>query len=517
MLRLSALITMIALTQNPSGPSPGFDIIPLPRAVEPRSGEGFTLGPQTVITFPEGQADAQRVARYLSGVIGIAAGPEAPRVEPAKAGAAPGGIHLRLAGNAAGATEADGYELVVEASAVTITAARPAGLFNGVQTFRQLLPAQIEFEAVRADEKRPLRAPALRIVDSPRFEWRGAMLDVSRHFFGVDEVKRYIDLIALYKLNRLHLHLADDQGWRIEITSWPNLAKIGGSTEVGGGPGGYYTQAQYSDIVAYARDRFIDVIPEIDMPGHTNAALASYAELNCDGKARTPYTGIEVGFSALCVDKDVTYRFIDDVVREIAALTPSPYFHIGGDEVKTLTAEQYVQFINRVQKIVQSHGKRMIGWDEIAPAALVPGSIVQHWRPDGSPTAAVTKGAKVIMSVANRAYFDMKYDNSTPIGLNWAANIEVRDSYEWDPADVAPGISEAALAGVEAPVWTETLANMRDVEFMAFPRLLSLAEIAWTRGDARNWESFRVRLAAHGPRMTALGINFYRAPSVPWR
>ena len=270
-------------------------------------------------------------------MIGIAAGPDAPRVEAAKAAPAAGGIHLRLSGNAASAKEGDGYELVVDASAVTITAARPAGLFYGVQTFRQLLPALIEYEAVRADAKRPLQAPAVRIVDSPRFEWRGAMLDVSRHFFSVDEVKRYIDLIALYKLNRLHLHLADDQGWRIEIKSWPNLAKIGGSTEVGGGPGGYYTQAQYSDIVAYARDRFIDVIPEIDMPGHTNAALASYAELNCDGKARTPYTGIEVGFSALCVDKDVTYRFIDDVVREIAALTPSPYFHVGGDEVKTLT------------------------------------------------------------------------------------------------------------------------------------------------------------------------------------
>ena len=315
---------------------------------------------------------------------------------------------------------------MVDAAAVTITAAQPAGLFYGVQTLRQLLPAFVEFEAARADPKREVRATAVRIVDHPRFAWRGAMLDVSRHFFDVDDVKRYIDLISLYKLNRLHLHLADDQGWRIEIKSWPNLTKIGGSTEVGGGPGGYYTQAQYSEIVAYARERFIEIIPEIDMPGHTNAALASYAELNCDGKARPPYTGIEVGFSALCVDKDVTYRFIDDVVREIAKLSPSPYFHIGGDEVKTLTPEQYTQFIDRVQKIVRSHGKQMIGWDEIAPATLEAGSIVQHWRPDGTPTAAVAKGAKVIMSVANRAYLDMKYDNGTPIGLNWAANIEVQ-------------------------------------------------------------------------------------------
>lgn len=513
---MSIWLMMVALMQGSPASSQGLDVIPLPREVERRTGQPFVLGPQTIIYYPNANADAQRIAQYLADVIGIAAGPETPRVEPSGPAPAPGGIHLRLAGNASG-KESDGYEIVVDAGSVTITGPRAAGLFYGVQTLRQLLPPLIEFEAVRADAKRPLVIPTVRIADSPRFEWRGAMLDVSRHFFTVDEVKRYIDLISLYKLNRLHLHLADDQGWRIEIKSWPNLASRGGSTEVGGGPGGYYTQTQYADIVAYARARFIDVVPEIDMPGHTNAALASYAELNCDGKARPPYTGIEVGFSALCVDKDVTYRFIDDVVREIAALTPSPYFHIGGDEVKTLTPEQYIRFIDRVQTIVQSHGKRMVGWDEIAPAALAPGSIVQHWRPDGSPTAAVSKGATVIMSVANRAYLDMKYDNSTPVGLNWAANIEVRDSYEWDPADVAPGISESALAGVEAPIWTETLASMRDVEFMAFPRLVALAEIAWSRGDARNWEDFRVRLGGHGPRFTALGVNFYRSPAIPWR
>ena len=165
-------------------------------------------------------------------------------------------------------------------------------------------------------------AAAGRVSDDPRFSWRGAMLDVARHFLTVDEVKRYVDLMAIHKLNRLHLHLADDQGWRIEIRSWPNLAAHGGSTEVGGGAGGFYTQAQYSELVRYAAERFITIVPEIDMPGHTNAALASYAELNCDGVAPALYTGIEVGFSALCVDKEITYTFIDDVVREIAAITP---------------------------------------------------------------------------------------------------------------------------------------------------------------------------------------------------
>src|SRR5687767_5642770 len=221
-------------------------LIPLPRTVEPRGGEGFTVGPKTVIYTQEGSAEAERIGRYLAAVIGIAAGPEPPAVEPLRAGAAPAGILLRLSSSI---KEPEGYELVVDAGSATVTAAGPAGLFYGVQTLRQLFPPFLEYEAVRADAKRPLRAPAIKIVDAPRFAWRGAMLDVARHFFTVEEVKRYLDLVALYKINRLHLHLADDQGWRIEIRSWPNLATHGGSTEVGGGPGGYYTQQQYADLV----------------------------------------------------------------------------------------------------------------------------------------------------------------------------------------------------------------------------------------------------------------------------
>ena len=489
-------------------------IIPAPRSIEFRSGD-FLIAPGTVITVPPGNEQAAWVGRYLSDLIGIAPGPEPLRVEP-KTGAVPR-IELALVANAvAGGGEA--YELeVVPGTGVVIRANEPAGLFYGVQTLRQLLPPFVEYEAVRADKNRDVRVPAVKITDAPRFGWRGAMLDVSRHFFSVDEVKRYIDLLALNKLNRLHLHLADDQGWRVEIKSWPNLTKRGGSTEVGGGPGGFYTQPQYRDIVAYAQQRFITVVPEIDMPGHTNAALASYAELNCDGKARDLYTGIEVGFSAFCVEKDITYKFIDDVVREIAAMTPGPYFHIGGDEVKTLTAEQYIGFINRVQKIVASHGKQMIGWDEVAPAALLPTTLVQHWRPDGSPAAALAKGAKVIMSVANKSYLDMKYDNDTALGLNWAGNIDVKTSYDWDPATAVKDVPESSIVGVEAPIWSETLATMRDVEFMAFPRLASIAEIGWSRADARTWDEFKGRLGAQAPRWTALGINFYRSPSVPWK
>jgi hexosaminidase len=391
-------------------------------------------------------------------------------------------------------------------------------VFYGIQTLRQMLPAHFEYEALRSVRG---GAPAVTvsealIQDGPRFEWRGAMLDVARHFLSVDEVKRYIDLMSLHKLNRLHLHLSDDQGWRIDVKSWPNLTLHGGSTEVGEGPGGYFTQQQYSDIVRYAAARFITVIPEIDMPGHTNAALASYAELNCDGVAPALYTGIEVGFSALCVDAERTYEFIDDVVREIAALTPGAYFHIGGDEVKTLSHDAYARFIGRASAIVRSHGKTVIGWDEIASTPLAPGTIVQQWRPNTTPVEAVKRGAAVIMSLADRAYIDMKYDEQTPIGLMWAALIPVQRSYDWDPVVAAADAPASAVLGVEAPLWTETVANINDAEFLAFPRLAAIAEVAWTAQQRRDWSQFRERLGAQAPRWRALGINFYPAPEIPW-
>lgn len=494
--------------------TPKHAFVPTPVSVELGSGE-FNVTASTVIVVPEGNEPAAQVGRYLSALIGLAAAPEPPKVVPAAATVPTGAIQLKL-GQLPSAGD-EGYELSIAPAGVTITANAAAGLFYGVQTFRQALPAFVDFEAVRPDKALVVKAAAVRVTDHPRFVWRGAMLDVARHFFSVDDVKRYIDLIALYKLNRLHLHLADDQGWRIEIKSRPKLTTLGSTTEVGGGSGGFYTQAQYADIVAYAAARFITIVPEIDMPGHTNAALASYAELNCDGKLREPYTGVEVGFSAFCVEKPTTYAFIDDIVREISAMTPGLYFHIGGDEVKTLTPEQYKNFIERVQAIVQKHGKQMIGWDEVSPVKLLPTSMVQHWQPEKSPIAAgVAQGAKVIMSLANRAYLDMKYTTDTPIGQSWAAYIDVQDSYTWDPATVAKDVPASAIVGVEAPIWTETLATMQDVEYLAFPRLAAMADVAWAQAAGRDWNEFKVRLGAQGPRWSAMGINFYRSPAVPW-
>jgi hexosaminidase len=341
-------------------------VIPIPVSVVASTGNSFVVGPATAIVVTPDEAEAIEIGRFLSDLIGTAAGPETPQVVGGEGTIPEGSIHLTL--DAAAATGDEGYELEIAPNGVVIAAEQPAGLFYGVQTLRQLLPPFVEYDAVRLDAARSVGVPAVTIVDGPRFAWRGSMLDVARHFHSVDDVKRYLDLMALYKMNRLHLHLADDQGWRLEIASWPNLTTHGGSTEVGGGPGGYYTRADYADIVEYARRRFITIVPEIDMPGHTNAALASYAELNCDGVAPPLYTGTNVGFSTLCVDKDVTYRFIDDVVRELATLTPGDYIHIGGDEVERLSEAEYAAFIERAQAIVLRHGKQVIGWDEIAHA-----------------------------------------------------------------------------------------------------------------------------------------------------
>jgi hexosaminidase len=407
----------------------------------------------------------------------------------------------------------EGYVLSITKNLVKLSARSPAGLFRGVQTIRQILPANIESDTKQAG---PWRIATGTITDYPEYSYRGAMLDVARHFFGVDEVKRFIDFLACYKMNLLHLHLSDDQGWRIEIKSWPDLAKRGGSTQVGGGKGGCYTQEQYADIVKYAKERYITIVPEIDMPGHTNSALASYAELNCDGKAKKLYTGTEVGFSTLCTRNEITYKFIDDVIKELAALTPGPYIHIGGDESLVTKTEDYIFFINRVQDIVAAYGKQVIGWDDIALAGLRSNSVAQHWANKKNAKEAVSQGTKILMSPASKAYLDMKYDSATVPGLSWAGYIEADTAYIWDPATIIPGVGKEYILGIEAALWTETITNMDEIEYMVFPRLPGYAEIGWTPVIKRNWDEYKGRLGKQAERFRVMDINFYPSPVVPW-
>ncbi len=441
--------------------------------------------------------EAEPVAAYLAELLGL-------EVTEAPAAA----VQLALDGDLDLGDE--GYELVVSADRVHVRAYRPAGLFWGVQTLRQLLPESGGL---------PAEVPGVHIRDVPRFAWRGLMLDVARHFFGVRDVKRVIDLAALYKINILHLHLTDDQGWRIAVDSWPHLAAVGGRTAVGGGPGGYYTKADYAEIVDYAAGRFITVVPEIDVPGHTNAALVAYPELTCDGQAPPIATGTEVGFSSLCPDKPIVRQFIEEVFGELAAMTPGPYVHLGGDEALSTPPGQYAPFIDRVQKVIHATGKHPVGWQEVASANLVAGAVVQYWNPNAGPAqavGAVRKGARLIMSPADRAYLDMKYDRTTSLGLDWAGHVEVEDSYGWDPAAVSPEVSEPDVLGVEAALWTETVTTVGEIERMVLPRLPALAEVAWSQRDARDWAGFRTRLAPHALRWEAAGAAYHGSPAIPW-
>ncbi|MPZ81409.1 MAG: family 20 glycosylhydrolase [Actinophytocola sp.] len=516
-LAVSALAVLGAGAQSSASPdhhppkeSRMNQVIPAPVSVTPdRHGGEFRLTPDTVIRVDRG---AKRVGEYLADLLRPATGYRLPVTDDRHGDSA---ISLDL-GKVDPRLGDEGYTLDVDRRGVEIKARTAKGLFNGVQSLRQLLPARIESRSVA---RGPWTVPAGRIVDQPRFAHRGAMLDVARHFFSPEEVKRYIDQISMYKINTLHLHLADDQGWRIEIKSWPRLATYGGSTEVGGGPGGYYTQEQYRDLVAYAAERQITVIPEIDMPGHTNAALASYAELNCDGVAPPLYTGTEVGFSSLCIDKEITYRFVGDVLRELAALTPGEYLHLGGDEAHVTTEPDYIKFFQRVLPMAEDLGKKVAGWHDLLKASPLTSALPQYWGTTDSNqlvTDAVARGNKVLLSPANKSYLDMKYDENTPLGLSWAGYIEVDTAYGWDPGSYLQGVPESAVLGVEAPLWSETLEISDHIEFMAFPRLPAIAELGWSPWSTHDWESFRTRLAAQAPRWTELGIDFYRSPQIDW-
>jgi hexosaminidase len=488
-------------------------IVPAPASVSP-GGAPYTLTAATRI-----QTDASPAARAVGERLAEVLRPSTGYALPVTTEPAARSIRLRLAAQESALGE-EGYRLGSGPGGVTITAHRPAGLFHGVQTLRQLLPASVESDTRQTG---PWQVAGGTITDSPRYAHRGAMLDVSRHFLTVDQVKRYIDHLALYKINTLHLHLSDDQGWRLAIDSWPRLATYGGSTQVGGGPGGHYTKEQYKEIVRYAASRHLEVVPEIDMPGHTNAALASYAELNCDGVAPPLYTGTAVGFSSLCVGKEITYDFVDDVIRELAALTPGRYIHIGGDEAHSTSHEDYVAFMNRVQPIVATYGKTVIGWHQLTGATPQQGALAQYWGLDGTRQAekeqvaqAARNGTGLILSPADRVYLDMKYDKSTKLGLAWAGYVEVRRSYDWDPATYLPGAPASAVKGVEAPLWTETISSDAHIDQMAFPRLPGVAELGWSPASTHDWDTYKVRLAAQGPRLSALGIDYYRSPQVPW-
>ncbi|RZU64280.1 hexosaminidase [Microterricola gilva] len=504
-------------------------VVPAPVSLTERAGDPFRLDAASAI---HARGEAAAVGDYLAGLLRPRTGFALP-VGSDEVDAA--GIRLTIEPDSA---DPDGYTLLSGPDGVTITAASAAGLFHGVQTLRQLFPAPIEAplagdtDVVGVD----WAVPAVHITDAPRFAYRGAMLDVARNVFSVADVKRYIDAIALLKLNHLHLHLSDDQGWRLQIDSWPRLTEIGGSTSVLGG-GGFFTKADYAEIVEYAAGRFVTIVPEIDLPGHTNAALASYAELNIGGVATSTYRGIEVGMSTVDTTAEATWRFVDDVVRELAEMTPGPYLHLGGDESLTLSAEDFARFVARASRVGAASGKTVIGWHEMGQSGdLAPGTIGQYWdylvpRADAAAhtLSFVEQGGSVILSPADVSYLDIHYPDSDRLGQDWADGpTSVEQAYSWDPAAIVPGLAEEAVLGVEAAIWTETMLGMGDVEFMAFPRIVAVAEIAWspapfgTPGAApdaaeRSFAEFSPRLTAFAERLDALGIRYHRTAELAWR
>jgi hexosaminidase len=332
-------------------------------------------------------------------------------------------------------------------------------------------------------------------------------------------VERYIDLLAFYKINSLHLHLTDDQGWRIEIKSWPNLTAIGGQTEIGGGVGGYYTQAEYAEIVAYAQTRFIVIVPEIDMPGHVTAALSSYPNLNCDGVSPEVPTTIHTYYSTLCIPGEASDRFMQDVLHELVGLThPGGFIHIGGDEAGATSHADYTAFMQRAQAAVETNERHVIGWEEITQMELSPRSVVQHWNYGaGSIPQALRQGSQLIMSPIDKTYMNIKVDPSSQLGADMGLFLNVQTAYSWDPATVVAGVNEMDILGVEAPLWTETLQSMSDLEYMTFPRLPGYAEIGWTPQALRDWGEYRLRLVGQGPRWSEMGINFFRSVEIPWK
>lgn len=480
-------------------------LIPIPNEVicEPGS---FSLGNKTSIVI--NSSSLQNEAMYLSNLIKKPTGfnlniTTSQEIENHA-------IHLKIDTNS---RTKEAYVLKINKRSVVLTSGSPEGIFRGIQTFRQVLPYNIEIDTLQQCE---WIIPCGIITDQPKYSYRGAMLDVARHFFTVEEVKKYIDQIALYKINHLHLHLTDDQGWRIEIKSWPNLTNIGSKSSVNNEKPGYYTQKQYTELVKYAARQHITIVPEIDMPGHTNAALASYAELNENNEATALYTGTEVGFSSLAIHKKITYKFIDDVIREVAEINPGGYIHIGGDESHATNHDDYIYFMNNVLNMVEKYGKTAIGWDEMAHANVNKDHIVQFWSNKTNTALGIKKGAKVIFSPAKYAYLDMKYDSTTTLGLDWAGTTEIDEAYNWLPDTLIQNIDTHQILGIEAPLWSETIITNSDIEYLAFPRLCGIAEIAWSQNNNLNWENYKLRLSKHSKRLEAIDINFYKGKLIEW-
>lgn len=499
-------------------------VVPQPASEAAGTGGTFTLDQQTAIVTTGTGSDpaAVAVARYLRVLVRPASGLPLP-VNDRPASTAD---TIVLDDSGPGSLGQEGYTLNSDAATVVIRAHTDEGLFHGVQTLRQLLPTQVEDRTLQPGIS--WTVPAVSITDTPRYPYRGVMIDVSRHFYSVANIERVINQAAMYKLNVLHLHLSDDQGWRIAIGAYPDLTTVGASFD---GRPGYYTQAQYKAIVAYAAARYITVVPEIDGPAHTTAAVTAMA---------TGHDLADIPISpSNQADNANVEKFLTTVIGEITAMSPGPYFHIGGDE-SALPAGQYDHWVTSAATAAAADGKTVMGWSQVgADPALPTGSVLQYWAgKSGDDTGdglkpGLENGDKLVMSPSNAAYFDMKYDTSTPLGLTWAGYLPLSKAYDWNPSDVSSGILAAngltstitsdPTLGVEGELWADTVPpSYTDAQvptysdFMLLPRLPALAEIGWSPWSTHDWTSFSERIAIQAPRWIDRGYYFYASPEVSW-
>ncbi len=527
--------------------APAYPLIPYPQQIEAQEGR-YVIDERTRIALSDpSNPDMQRLAAFFVDLVSHATGVTLPVLTAPADSAMRHSVAFLLDGDAAHGPE--GYRLSISPDGITVRAAEAAGLFYGMQTLRQLLP-------VSAEAGPPVRptfrttVPALEIRDAPRFAYRGMHLDVGRHFFPTAFIKRYIDLLALYKFNTFHWHLTEDQGWRIEIKQYPKLTSVGAyraETMIGAFRdqprqydgqryGGFYTQDEVREVVAYARDRHITIIPEIEMPGHSKAALSAYPELACTPgpfEAATLW-GI---FEDIYCPKEETFTFLENVLTEVMALFPSEYIHIGGDEApkkrwkesevaqevirrEGLADEHALQsyFIRRIEAFLNRNGRKLIGWDEIIEGGLSPTATVMYWRSwatEGQPNpakVAVQQGNPVIMTPNNTLYFDhyQAAPETEPLAIGGLTPLEEVYEYEPIPSDFTEAEARRVL-GAQGNVWTEYMETPEKVEYMVFPRLLALSEVVWSPRTARDWDSFQLRLSRELSRLDALGVN-YRVP-----
>jgi hexosaminidase len=508
-------------------------IIPLPSTYELKPGTFYITG-QSSIGIDKSDPEMTALANYFNEEISDATGFSLP-VNNSGTIIFQLGEHKELG--------EEGYQLSISSDQLILSAYKHHGIFNGIQSVLQLLPPEIKSKTVQADATWSINC--IEVTDKPQFAWRGLMLDVSRHFFTKQEVKKFIDQMAEYKYNVFHWHLTDDQGWRLEVKSLPRLTAIGAwrVPRVGNwwerepqlptdslSYGGYYTTEDIREIVEYAQQRYVTIVPEIDIPGHSMAALSAYPEISCTGGpfhvnvGNTFYTKIE---NSLCAGNEQTFEVLDSVFAEVARLFPSPYIHIGGDECykgfwekcskcKMRMQKEHLKnleelqsyFVKRVAAMVQKRGKQVIGWDEILEGGLAPETIVMSWRGMKGGIEAAKQGHSVIMTPTDHCYLDF-YQGDPTVEPNTYSMLRLQDCYKYQL--IPDSVDASLIMGGQGNLWTESVPHYRQVEYMIWPRALAISETLWTDARLRNWKFFVNRVEQQFERFDRSGVNYARS------